>query len=167
MSTKEHRGLWCSSSVFLDKQGNCRNPDGCACDAIERLERERDEAHASARMYEATAKEAARGLECLSDIDEAWDAFGTHGNRKALTLAEQISSVVRELDEAQNAAAFHEHNWQQERDLKLSLVAELSTLRARVARLEEALERIASRTQTEGLLWWQVEARAALAEQQP
>lgn len=42
--TKEHRGLWCSSSGFLDKNGNCRNPDGCACDAIERLERERDEA---------------------------------------------------------------------------------------------------------------------------
>lgn len=35
------------------------------------------------------------------------------------------------------------------------------------AKMEDALERIASRTQTEGLLWWQIEARAALAEQQP
>lgn len=88
-------------------------------DAIERLERERDEARAAARMYEATAKEAAKGLECLSGIDEAWDAFGTRGNRKVLTLAEQISSLDRELDAAES---------------------ENATLRARVADLKKALE---------------------------
>ena len=33
---------------------------------------------------------------------------------------------------------------------------------ATVGRLREALERIACRTQTENLLWWQIEARAAL-----
>jgi len=74
---------------------------------------ERDEWKSAAGMYEATAKEAARGLECLNDIDEAWDAFGTAGNRKALTLAEQIASRERELDDAN----------------------------ARVARLEKALRR--------------------------
>lgn len=88
-----------------------------AADTIERLERERDEANANARMYEATAAEAARGLECLSDIDDAWDAIGTRGNRKALTLAEQISSLDRELDAAES---------------------ELATLRARVVRLEDS-----------------------------
>lgn len=110
-----------------------------AADAIALLERERDDALATSGMYEATAKEDAKSLKCLSDIDDAWDAFGTRGNRKTLTLAEQISSLGRELDEALEAGAFHEHNWRQERDLKLRLVAELTTLRARVERLEEAL----------------------------
>lgn len=88
MSTKEHRGLWCSSSVFLDKQGNCRNPDGCACDAISRLERERDEALAK---LGATAR---------------------------LALSLEV-----EADERIAAAE-----------------SELTTLRARVERLEEALK---------------------------
>lgn len=86
--TKEHRGLWCSSSGFLDKQGNCRNPDGCACDVIARLERERDEARAKG---EATAR-LALSLEVEAD--------------ERIAVAE----------------------------------VELTTLRARVARLEEALE---------------------------
>ncbi len=30
-------GSWCTSSVFLGKNGKCRNPDGCTCDEIERL----------------------------------------------------------------------------------------------------------------------------------
>lgn len=92
-----------------------------ANDVIQRLERERDEANANARMYEATAKEAARGLECLSDIDDAWDAIGTRGNRKALTLAEQISSLARELDDAETGA---------------------TTLRSRVAKMEGVLRQV-------------------------
>ncbi len=45
-------------------------------------------------------RESEKGFDALSDIDEAWYAFGTGGNRKALTLAEQISSQGRELDDA-------------------------------------------------------------------
>lgn len=71
---------------------------------IASLERDRDEARADAKMYEATAKEAARGLECLTDIDEAWDVLGTAGNRGALTLAEQIASRERELEAAEARA---------------------------------------------------------------
>src|SRR5690349_11075319 len=28
------RGDWCGSSGFLDRNGRCRNPDGCTCDVI-------------------------------------------------------------------------------------------------------------------------------------
>lgn len=56
---------------------------------------------ATANMYEATAREEAKGLECLSDIDDAWEAFGSRGNRKALTLAEQIGSLLREMEGAE------------------------------------------------------------------
>lgn len=57
---------------------------------VERAERELD----------AVRKESAKGFDALADIDEAWDAFGSGGNRKVLTLAEQISSQARELDDA-------------------------------------------------------------------
>lgn len=40
----------------------------------------------------------------LGDIDHAWEAFGTAGNRGALTLAEQIGSLDRELDAALDRA---------------------------------------------------------------
>lgn len=72
---------------------------------LERVKREREEWQANSQMYEATAKEAARGLECLNEIDEAWDAFGTAGNRKALTLAEQIASQGRELEALESTLA--------------------------------------------------------------
>lgn len=71
---------------------------------VERLEGERDEWKANSSLYEKTAQEAARGLECLSDIDEAWDAFGTAGNRGTLTLAEQISSTIRDAEAAEARA---------------------------------------------------------------
>ena len=57
-------------------------------------------------------------------------------------LADTIESLERERDEAREAAAFHEHNWQQERDLKLALVTELTTLRARVAKMEGVLRQV-------------------------
>lgn len=40
----------------------------------------------------------------LDSIDEAWEAFGTAGNRGALTLAEQIGSQSRELEAAEARA---------------------------------------------------------------
>lgn len=36
-----------------------------------------------------------------------------------------------------------------------------------IVRLRQALERISSPTQTKGLLWWQIEARAALGKGPP
>jgi len=93
-------------------------------------ERQLAEARADAKLFEATAKEAARGLECLNDIDEAWDAFGTAANRGTLTLAEQISSVSRELDAAET-----------ERD----------RLAAEVARLREALRPFADVAERYGM----------------
>lgn len=89
-------------------------------------ERQLAEARADAKLFEATAKEAARGLECLNDIDEAWDAFGTAANRGTLTLAEQISSVSRELDAAET-----------ERD---RLAAEVERLREALTETADALE---------------------------
>lgn len=74
-------------------------------DAYEAVKAERDEWKASSAMYEKTAAEGVRGLECLSDIDEAWDAFGSAGNRGALTLAEQIASLTRDAEAAEARVA--------------------------------------------------------------
>ncbi len=52
------------------------------------------------RELRVLRRESEKGFDALADIDEAWDAFGTAGNRKALTLAEQITSQGRELDDA-------------------------------------------------------------------
>ena len=62
------------------------------------IKAERDDWKSSSAMCQRTAAEAARGLEALTDIDDAWDAFGTGGNRKTLTLAEQIASLDREKE---------------------------------------------------------------------
>ena len=47
--------------------------------------------------------EAEKAFGADDAIAEAWDAFGTRGNPKVLTLAEQISSISRELDAALDA----------------------------------------------------------------
>ena len=47
--------------------------------------------------------EAEKAFGADDAIAEAWDAFGTRGNPKVLTLAEQISSIIRELDAALDA----------------------------------------------------------------
>lgn len=60
------------------------------------------------------------------------------GSTEPITQA--ADALERERDEAREAAAFHEHNWQQERDLKLGIAAELATIRARLRKMEEALK---------------------------
>lgn len=64
---------------------------------------------AEAKVAELTADlnalrvEAEKAFGADDAIAEAWDAFGTRGNPKVLTLAEQISSIIRELDAAMDA----------------------------------------------------------------
>jgi hypothetical protein len=38
-----------------------------------------------------------------SEIDQAWDAFGSRGGRAHLTLPERITTLMREVDESDEA----------------------------------------------------------------
>lgn len=71
---------------------------------IEEVEGERDEAKADRNAHAdhvlRVAREADDGMAALDDMDAAWEATGEIGNRKHLTLAEQIGSIVRERDAA-------------------------------------------------------------------
>ena len=92
-----------SRSPAISQMANWRDTIAALQQQLDEARAERDEWKASSKMFEATAAEAARGLECLSEIDDAWDAFGSAGNRKVLTLAEQIASRERELEAAELA----------------------------------------------------------------
>lgn len=67
---------------------------------IAKLTTERDEMKSAWQSAERRVEEAVRGLDYLNEIDDAWDAFGTAGNRGHLSLAEQISAQGVELDKA-------------------------------------------------------------------
>ena len=64
-----------------------------ALDKLRAVEAERD----------ALRIEARRCFDAQHEIDDTWDAIGTRGNPQALTLAEQVSSIIRELDAALTA----------------------------------------------------------------
>lgn len=104
MDTKEHRGLWCSSSGFLDKQGNCRNPDGCACDVIARLGRERDEAQAEATNIRARLANTEDALRCARD-QLAYVLSGPFG-----TLVE--AKLIAKIDAALTEEPSHERSFE-------------------------------------------------------
>ena len=71
-----------------------------------------DEASAEIQKRKAAEAELTRlrsecvdGLDALSDIDDFWEASPYPGNRKHLTPAEQISSLVCELNAAHDQVA--------------------------------------------------------------
>lgn len=71
-----------------------------------------DEASAEIQKRKAAEAELTRlrsecvdGLDALSDIDDFWEASPYPGNRKHLTPAEQISSLVCELNAALDQVA--------------------------------------------------------------
>jgi hypothetical protein len=66
------------------------------------VERERDEMKAAWLSAERRVEEAVRGLDYLNDIDEVWECYGFPNNRRHLSLAEQVSVTLRELDEARD-----------------------------------------------------------------
>lgn len=49
---EEARGAWCASSGYLDRSGKCRNPDGCVCEEIGKLNRALAAAEERGRMAE-------------------------------------------------------------------------------------------------------------------
>ena len=55
-------------------------------------------------IAEKTAAEAQKCFEAQREIDETWDAIGTRGNPNALSLSEQVASIIRELDAALDAS---------------------------------------------------------------
>lgn len=52
--------------------------------------------------HERVCQEAASCFGAANEIDAAWEAIGTRGNRGALALDEQVSSLLRELDAAED-----------------------------------------------------------------
>lgn len=53
---------------------------------------------------DAVRSEARACFDAQSEIDATWDAIGTRGNPNALSLSEQVASLMRELDAALNRA---------------------------------------------------------------
>jgi hypothetical protein len=71
-------------------------------DAITAL---RADVNAWKSQCEGVEREAAKCFAAQQEIDVAWDAFGASGNRKTLSLAEQIASHQREVDDARACVA--------------------------------------------------------------
>lgn len=69
------------------------------------VERERDEMKAAWLSAERRVEEAVRGLDYLNDIDDFWAAYGYENNSGHLTIAEQVSVTLRELEEARDEIA--------------------------------------------------------------
>lgn len=67
------RGSWCASTGYLGRKGMCRNPDGCTCSEIARLEAESRELRVKLETVRAeTLEEAARAIERL-DVGPEFD----------------------------------------------------------------------------------------------
>jgi hypothetical protein len=68
---------------------------------VTELTRERDGWRA---QHDRLLAESAKCFDAQSEIDQAWDAIGTAGNKQILTLPEQISALCRDYDARAEAA---------------------------------------------------------------
>lgn len=113
-----------------------------------------------------------------------WFSAGNHFNKGDIFNAELYSAYIGDitnlatlefdgdilgrfvsLDEAKaTAQADYEQRILSALEPIPDSASRISALEAEVGRLREALENISSPTQTTDLLWWQIEARAALAD---
>jgi bisphosphoglycerate-dependent phosphoglycerate mutase len=48
------------------------------------------------RSYQTLCRNSEEGNNALQELDDAWDAIGTAADRKHLTLAEAISTLLHE-----------------------------------------------------------------------
>lgn len=75
---------------------------------LEEVKGERDEAlkdrNAHAEHVLRVAREAEDGFAALEEAERCWDASSYPSNRSALTLSEQVSSIIRERDAAEARA---------------------------------------------------------------
>ena len=105
----QNQFCWCKGDHAANARLIAAAPD--MLDAIAALQAEvvaltaRAEA-AEAKVAELTADlnalrvEAEKAFGADDAIADAWDAIGTRGNPQVLSLAEQVSSIIRELDAA-------------------------------------------------------------------
>ena len=68
---------------------------------VAELTRDRDGWRA---QHDRLLAESAKCFDAQSEIDQAWDAIGTAGNKQILTLPEQISALCRDYDARAEAA---------------------------------------------------------------
>lgn len=88
--------VWHPFSTGMTETARLENDKRCEA------ERERDEMKAAWLSAERRVEEAVRGLRYLDDIDEFWAAYGYPNNSGALTIAEQASATLRELELARD-----------------------------------------------------------------
>lgn len=84
---------------------------------------------------EAYAKATARPAE-KHGLSSAISAYLT-----TLAPADTITAQAAEIERLKEVAAFHEHNWLQERNLKLEMVDHAKTAEARLSALEALLDK--------------------------
>ena len=105
-----YRGFWCLQSEFLDRNGVCRNPDGCTCAEISRLTAELEAARAEITRLcdrvievasERTAAEALLPRAYEAGRDDAAEVkvlrFEEGGHRAKVPLQPETQAAIRAL----------------------------------------------------------------------
>ncbi len=117
---------WCDNSGFLDKRGNCRNPDGCTCKTIAQLERElADEVTKSTCYYSMWESAVSR-----ADIAE----------RELAEAGAELDTVKLERDANHNLAVANGERAKEEDQRATAAEAERDRLAAEVERLSASAD---------------------------
>jgi len=95
---------------------------------------------------EEIARRVASTMDRVSEAIGGWKGPFADDLRALLSdraaMAERVAGLERDLEEARNTGRWHEHNWRQERDIKVEAIGRSRASEAEVARLREALERM-------------------------
>ena len=123
-------------------KAGCGSMAVCMCayaadcvDTLRALAAERDALRAERDAIQAAARDC---FDAQTEIDETWDAIGTRGNRAAVSLSEQVSSLCRELDDG---------SFYKEADID-RLMGERDALRARAEAAEIERDRLRDSVET-------------------
>lgn len=98
-------------------------------------------------------------------LKNALEMTGCENEENLIDMANVGNSLMERIDSLVSCPGPY-HRWSPADDpaeIVFDLVNDLDELREENTKLKAALEKISSPSQTTDLLWWQVEARAALA----
>lgn len=145
LAAKERLTKQLSASVALVQRMNINDVQTLLAE-LSRLEGENAEAIKDRKAADEhvlrVAAEARDGLAALEEIDACWDAYGTAGNRKNLSLSEQVASTLRELEDALHDYGNADSEAKSAEADNEDLNAALAEARRQIAERDEANERL-------------------------
>lgn len=101
-----HQAGYHDLGEFIDQAADLLSLSRSLAREVEEVKGERDEAirdrNAHADHVLRIAKEAEDGFAALEMIDRCWEACGVPGNRKHLSLDEQVAAIVRDLHDVED-----------------------------------------------------------------